>query len=240
MISAEWSKVERRYLRLIGARKTLAMEKVPAEVVSRLLAFDVVRIGVDGRVALSEPGKSLLARLISLDEGAVAGGARAGFDPYRAQHGASTAEVRDIEGCRQRVTVNATESPLGWLLTRQGKDGRSLISRGQFDAGERFRNDFELAGMSPKVTQGWGGVSMGGGRGAAYRDMDYSAMQLSARDRFNSAVDMMGPGLSDIAIWVCCFMEGLEAAERRLGWPVRSGKLVLGLALGRLQKHYGI
>jgi hypothetical protein len=39
---------------------------------------------------------------------------------------------------------------------------------------------------------------------------------------------------------VICQGEGLEAAERALGWPVRAGKLVLQLALDRLVSHYGL
>jgi hypothetical protein len=39
---------------------------------------------------------------------------------------------------------------------------------------------------------------------------------------------------------VCCFLEGIESAEKALGWPSRSGKLVLGLALDRLARHYGL
>jgi len=37
---------------------------------------------------------------------------------------------------------------------------------------------------------------------------------------------------------VCCFLEGLEAAEKRMGWSARSGKIVLRIALQRLKKHY--
>jgi hypothetical protein len=39
---------------------------------------------------------------------------------------------------------------------------------------------------------------------------------------------------------VCCHEIGLEAAERAQGWPQRSGKLVLQLALTSLARHYGL
>ena len=48
----------------------------------------------------------------------------------------------------------------------------------------------------------------------------------------------LGPGLSDVALRVCCQLEGLEVAERRMGWAARSGKVVLRIALQRLRRHY--
>ena len=52
------------------------------------------------------------------------------------------------------------------------------------------------------------------------------------------AVRELGPGLGDVALRVCCFLEGVEAAEKRLGWSARSGKIVLRIALQRLAQHY--
>ena len=49
-----------------------------------------------------------------------------------------------------------------------------------------------------------------------------------------------GIGLADVALRTCCFLEGLEGCERRLGWSARSGKVVLKLALQRLVEHYGL
>jgi len=46
--------------------------------------------------------------------------------------------------------------------------------------------------------------------------------------------------LEDIALKVCCYLNGLEKAEKRLGWSARSGKVVLRIALQRLANHYGI
>jgi len=36
----------------------------------------------------------------------------------------------------------------------------------------------------------------------------------------------------------CCYLEGLETAEKKMGWSARSGKIVLRIALYRLRRHY--
>ncbi|AZB55371.1 helix-turn-helix domain-containing protein, partial [Cereibacter sphaeroides] len=59
-----------------------------------------------------------------------------------------------------------------------------------------------------------------------------------ARERVAAALRDLGPGLGDMVLRCCCFLEGLEAAERRMGWSARSGKIVLRIALQRLRRHY--
>lgn len=63
-------------------------------------------------------------------------------------------------------------------------------------------------------------------------------MSRRALERVNTAMMALGPGLSDIAMRCCCHLEGLEAAEKDLGWSARSGKVVLRIALEQLQAHY--
>ena len=63
---------------------------------------------------------------------------------------------------------------------------------------------------------------------------------LMARDRVMKALTELGPGLADVALRTCCFLEGLETCERRIGWSARSAKVVLKLALQRLAEHYGL
>jgi hypothetical protein len=132
------------------------------------------------------------------------------------------------------VTVNMAESPLGWLKAR------GLVSQRQFDAGDRLREDWERAQLSPSVTMRWDASPLDGNRRAAPRLLDPTQSQLAAKVRFEQAVSAVGPGMSDILWRVVCAGEGMRDAEQALGWPARAGKLVLGLALDRLADHYRI
>ena len=130
------------------------------------------------------------------------------------------------------VTVNLAESPLGWLLSR------GLVTRLQFDAGERLRGDWERSQLAPNVTMSWDAAPIARGRGGSAAGSDLSASQLDARRRFEAAVASAGPGLSDILWRIVCAGEGMRDAETALGWPARAGKLVLSLALDRLALYY--
>lgn len=131
------------------------------------------------------------------------------------------------------VTVNLAESPLGWLLAR------GLVSRRQFEAGERLRADFTMAGLSPRVTMRWDAAPSRGARGPSAA-LDPTLAQIAAKRRFEGALDAAGGGLRDVLWRVVCACEGLETAEKALGWPKRAGKLVLLMALDRVADFYGV
>lgn len=130
------------------------------------------------------------------------------------------------------VTVNMAESPLGWLLARK------LITRRQYDAGERLRCDWERAQLAPRVTMTWDGAPVAQGRGGDAGRPDLTGTQVDAKRRFDGAVAAAGAGLSDILWRIVCGGEGMRDAETALGWPARSGRLVLALALDRIADHY--
>ncbi|MDF2604696.1 MAG: hypothetical protein K0R56_2058 [Sphingomonas sp.] len=126
------------------------------------------------------------------------------------------------------VTVNVAESPLSWL------SARGLVDARQVEAGERLRTDYERAAIAPSVTMRWS-ARVDGGAGTG---LDPTSAHLAARGRFDAAMAGVGRGLSDVLWRVVCAGEGLPVAEKALGWPARSGRLVLTLALDRLADHY--
>jgi hypothetical protein len=152
-----------------------------------------------------------------LQEQAIAGGPdRAGAKPIRS------------------MTVNLTESPLGWLFSR------GLVTQRQYDAGERLRADWERGELAPRVTMTWDAAPVVRGRGGSSSEPDLTGAQIDARSRFSHAIASAGPGLADILWRIVCAGEGMRDAEIALGWPARAGKLVLTLALDRIADHYRI
>lgn len=136
--------------------------------------------------------------------------------------------------------VNRDESPLAWLRRHKGRDGRPLISDHAFQAGEKLRADFWFAGMTPRVTANWSAVPGGGSRTAAGAGAELRDGVVAAQERVRRALAAVGPELSGVLIDVCCHLKGLEDTESAAGWPQRSGKVVLQLALASLARHYGI
>lgn len=181
-------------------------------------------------VALTEAGRSFLRRQTNAD------------DPFQAQH--QMRETRASSDGGAKVTVNHAESPLGWLRRRKDRSGHPLIGAEQFAAGERLRADHWRAHLSPKVTSNWsptaGAPSRRSRRGGTHDPASLSDDAIAAKQRVWRALDAVGPELAGILLDVCCDLKGLEDAELTFGWPKRSGKIVLDLALTRLARHYGL
>ena len=135
------------------------------------------------------------------------------------------------KGKRRTVTVNLAESPLSWLHSRGHLDDRL------FDAGERLRADYERAQLGPNVTMRWDPVRV---KSTGDVELTASERQIAAKDRFDGALREAGRGLEDILWRVVCAGEALPEAEKQLGWPARSGKLVFKLALDRVADFYRI
>lgn len=192
-----------------------------------------------GRVAtyaITQTGRAALKRMLAAEADHT--GLAEAPAPFAAQH-AEWEERRfeRAEGEAERVRVNVAESPVAMLARRKDADGKPFLSADLVAAAERLREDFELAQMGPRVAQNWDRFLTAGDRGS-FGGHGPAEGPRGARDRVAAALRDLGPGLGDVALRCCCFLEGLEATERRMGWSARSGKIVLRIALVRLKRHY--
>jgi Domain of unknown function (DUF6456) len=155
-------------------------------------------------------------------------------DAFAARHRIlATRRIMNAQGREVQVIVNEAESPLAWLRLRNVIDGV------QFEAGERLRRDFTLAGLSPRLGVDLTAPILPGARGQKSHVLLTDTV-LAAKQRFSAAMRAAGPGLNDLLFDVCCHLRGLGEAERAKSWPARSGKVVLAIALDRLAEHYGL
>lgn len=196
------------------------------------------------RYVITQAGRSALKRLLEEDRATRA--APDGFAeaprPFAAQHQEyGERHVPASHGAEARVVrFNLAESPLLVLGRKKDKSGAPYLPAELIEAGERLREDFELAQMGPRVAQNWDRFLTADVQTPSHLVGQPGEGPAAARARVAKALEVLGPGLSDVAMRVCCFLEGLEAAEKRLGWSARSGKVVLKIALQRLADHYGI
>ncbi|MDJ1159062.1 DUF6456 domain-containing protein [Chelatococcus sp. SYSU_G07232] len=210
---------------------TLGAGTAPSAAAAALVAADCARWRHDaaGRrfLAITEAGRARLARRDAPvpDLG------------FLAQHRPLATRRVEVDGAAGTVRVDEAESPLAWLRRRRGRNGEALVDAAEFAAGERLRADLTLAGMLPRVTADWSATA-GARRGAGPAEATDAV--IAARQRARQALEAVGSDLSGLLVDVCGFLKGLERVERERGWPARSGKVVLRLALARLARHYGL
>lgn len=213
------------------------VERPEAQAPLAEIAEEAVRCWLaDGRIEphnggfrISASGMSWLRRRLSQGDG------------FQEQHRSRVTPTLDRGGKKQAATTAGTESPLRWLASRKDKAGAPLLTPFQAEAGERLRADYEFAGITARVTSSWnpaagtGGEASGQNAAAALQDN-----VMAARQRVTRALAAVGPELCGVLLDVCCHAKGLEDAEKAEGWPQRSGKVVLQIALTRLARHYGL
>jgi hypothetical protein len=218
-------RAERRGVSIGGGQFT-------ADAVSELARHDLVAPlrsgGERRRLRISEPGRAHLRRRAADQDSA-----------FQAQHQDRIEGEAEVDGERVAVTIDAAESPLDWLRRRKDRHGQPLVDEACYQAGERLRRDLTLAAMLPSVTSRWD-AAPDPTRGTRGRDFGATDVMIAARQRVTAALRAVGADLADLLIDLCGFLKGLEQIERDRGWPPRSGKVIVNLALARLADHYGI
>jgi hypothetical protein len=222
-------------VRDVGAGQTVRTAVMDRPVAEAMALKDWISCDAPGRISryrITQAGRAALKRLLSdADRESVFG------DQHRDIVEKDEAG-EDGRPTGRRVRYNMAESPLVALSRRRDKDGKPFLADRMVAAGERLREDFELAQMGPRVAQNWDRFLTVGDRGMFSGDGGLAEGPKAARDRVLAALTDLGPGLGDVVLRCCCFLEGLETMERRMGWSARSGKIVLRIALQRLCRHY--
>ena len=221
--------------------RTAVVERAVAEAMALKDWIAATTHGKITRYQITASGRSALAGMMANSESAQArkqsaGGmaeAPAGFD-----HAKPLTDAPKDKTARKRIRYNTIESPLAALARRRDRDGEPFLTADMVNAGEHLREDFELAQMGPRVTQDWDRFLTHSDRGAVTGGSGAPTGPSDARARVANALSELGPGLSDVVLRCCCYLEGLETVEKKLGWSARSGKIVLRIALLRLRRHY--
>ncbi len=216
---------------------------VDREIAEAMALKEWIACDAPGRIAryhITRSGRTALNMMLAEAENKAVGfaEAQASFDgPF----GAANTDLRDEAKPRanpsKRVRYNMAETPLSALARRKDRDGEPFLSSDLVRAGERLREDFELAQMSRRNEANWDKFLTNTERAIAPLDGSARGAE-AARVRVTNALRDLGPGLGDVALRCCCYLEGLERAEKRMGWSARSGKIVLRIALQRLKRHF--
>ncbi|MDA5556079.1 DUF6456 domain-containing protein [Shimia sp. MMG029] len=195
------------------------------------------QVGRISRYVITQAGRATLREMMAEAENSAQyiAQVQAGLDPGAQPFGGRS---RHRGGRARQVRFNLVESPLAALARRKDKEGNFFLSEDLVSAGERLREDFELAQIGPQSGKNWERFLRGTDEGCDQPNDDVAQGAVLARQRVADALTDLGVGLGDIALRCCCYLEGLEAAEKRLGWSARSGKIVLRIALMRLRDFY--
>jgi len=112
------------------------------------------------------------------------------------------------------------------------------LSRHHLEAALRVRRLFLRAHLQPRVTQSFDALPREAGRRNGAEDI--SEMAATARKRLSELYTVLPDDCAGVVIDICGFEKGLQQVETERGWPRRSAKLVLRIALDRLAEHYGL
>ena len=176
----------------------------------------------DARPGASKPARSGMA------EGAAA------FDHAERHRVWADRQLPDPEsGQPRRMRVNLAESPLLLLARRRDAKGRPFLGPELVAAGERLREDFELAQMGPSVTQNWDRFLRPGSTSAwpGSHEADRKARTVLPRHCASLA-----PGWAIEVLRVCARRARNDRTPSGLVGAL--GQVVLKLALERLARHY--
>ncbi len=209
-----------------GDRRRRPLARVSRQLVQALVSDGAIMAGTDGVTYLLAPaGMSRLTR-----ESAAPG------ESYGAQHRPIVARSAiDAAGAITSLRGHDPNAALKRLAALRDSAGNQWFTRVELVAAERLRADW-LAGEIGMVRgSDWAAPPQSGAsRGPGNATESAMIRCCEARARAADAMAALAAPLRRAVEIVCLQEAGFEALERALGWPARSGKLALKLALAQL------
>jgi len=185
-----------------------------------------VRRGGNSVFLISDAGRARMARLAAGQD-----------EAFGAQHRAMESITRPTVEGMETLRINRREDPLDLLRRYRGRDGEKLCGDGALAAAARLSRDIAQAQAVPQVTANWSRLVVDG---ASRHGLTLPERVCAARERLEAALNAVGPDFANILLDICGFSKGLERLEQERGWPVRSAKVIVSLALKALARHYGL
>ena len=155
---------------------------------------------------------------------------------YLAQHAPiGTRAVANNDGAVRTVRAIDSAYALKRLAALRDANGASWLSVEELAAAARLQSDWLLGQVGLVRGSDWSAPPQSGSaRGAGNAQEAALERRCDARQRSTDALNALAPQLRRVVEQVCLREEGLEALERREGWPARSGKIALKLGLAQL------
>jgi transposase-like protein len=223
-------------MRNAGTRDEVRTAVVDNEIAEAMALKQWISCDTPGRVSryhITREGRLALNKMMAETENRASGFAEASVN-FQGAPMIARPDHDEQSGKRKRIRYGSAESPVAALARRKDKNGRPFLSQDLVRAGERLREDFELSGLDKlncRTVESLTGA-------IATLPRQAGGPETTACERVVNALRELGPGLGDVALNCCCHLEGLEKAEKRMGWSARSGKIVLRIALQRLKRQY--
>ncbi len=208
-----------------GDRRRIGLVRMSADEVRALEAEGII-VAADGDAfVVSEAGRARLRR------------ARAApGEAFVAQHRVVVDRVViDAEGRARTTRGHDANEVLRRLAALRDSEGLPWLAAGELAAASRVRQDWERSELGLMRGSDWAAPpNASTARGLSSAQEAAMAARCDARKRVGEALDRLAPPLRRVVERVCLHEQGLETLERSEGWPARSGKLALKLALSQL------
>lgn len=143
--------------------------------------------------------------------------------------------VIGADGRTRAVRGHDADAILRRLAALRDGNGAAWLDSAEIAAAARLRRDWEMGERGLVRGSDWSAPPNGAGpRGPSNRAEEVAGAYCDARQRVSEALARLAVPLRRVVERVCLREEGLEALERGEGWPARSGKIALKLALAQL------